>query len=150
MNWKLRWEIKSFHELTNTELYECLKLRQIVFSWEQHCAYIDCDDKDAPAWHLMGFQDRQLAAYCRILPAGVAFDELSIGRIITHPKYRKLGFGKELIEVALQEVHRKFGAQTIRIGAQKWLSGFYRQYGFVEEDICYLEDGIPHVIMRRE
>ncbi len=147
---KLRWEIKSFEQLSNSELYECLKLRQIVFAWEQHCAYIDCDSKDSMAWHVMGKKNDIIVAYSRLIPAGIAFDDVSIGRIITHPKYRSEGYGKELLNVSLKVVEEKFGETPISIGAQKWLSRFYEGFGFVSKEIEYLEDGIPHIVMRRE
>ncbi len=147
---KLNWKIKAFNELQNAELYECLKLRQTVFAWEQHCAYIDCDDKDAMSFHLMGYYHQDLVAYSRIIPAGVAFDNVSIGRIITHPKHRQFGYGKELLEISLQETERLFGKVPITIGAQKWLKRFYESFDFESLNEEYLEDGIPHIIMRRK
>jgi ElaA protein len=122
----------------------------MVFAWEQHCAYIDCDDKDSNAWHLMGYKQETLVAYSRLIPAGVAFDDVSIGRIITHPKYRGEGYGKELVHISIKSVEEKFGRTPISIGAQKWLSRFYESFGFVNQEIEYLEDGIPHIIMRRK
>lgn len=147
---KLNWKIKAFNELTNVELYECLKLRQTVFAWEQHCAYIDCDDKDSMSYHVLGLHKDLLVAYSRIIPAGIAFDEVSIGRIITHPKYRRLGYGKELLSVSLQESERLYGKRPIKIGAQKWLRRFYESFGFESLYVEYLEDGIPHIVMMRK
>jgi ElaA protein len=147
---KLTWQIKSFDALTNIELYRCLKLRQTVFAWEQHCAYIDCDDKDQMSYHLMGYKEGVLVAYSRIIPAGVSFEDISIGRVITHPKARRQGYGKELMQVSLEETERIFGKKPITIGAQKWLQRFYESFGFKSLAIEYLEDGIPHIVMRRE
>mgnify|MGYP005691063037 CR=1 FL=1 len=46
-NIKFSW--KSFHELSNDEIYEILHLRQEVFVVEQNCPYLDADycDQDA-------------------------------------------------------------------------------------------------------
>ena len=38
--------IKSFNELTLTELYEILRLRAEIFVVEQNCVYQDLDKKD--------------------------------------------------------------------------------------------------------
>ncbi|MBO0217164.1 GNAT family N-acetyltransferase, partial [Vibrio sp. Vb2880] len=40
--------------------------------------------------------------------------------------------------------------QTIDIGAQEHLIQFYASHGFKVISECYLEDGIPHVDMRKE
>ncbi len=147
---KLRWEVKSFQELSNLELYECMKLRQMVFSWEQHCAYIDCDDKDVMSYHVCGYLSQRLVAYSRIIPPEVAFADVSIGRISTHPQYRSLGHGKELIKFSIEQTERLFGSVPITIGAQKWLRHFYEKVGFESLGIEYLEDGISHIVMRRK
>jgi len=35
------------------------------------------------------------------------------------------------------------------LDSQTYAAGFYRKYGFVEDGDEYVEDGIPHVPMRR-
>jgi len=42
----LEWQCLSFEELDNTQLYEIMKLRSVVFVVEQDCVYLDLDDKD--------------------------------------------------------------------------------------------------------
>ena len=44
---------KHFSELSTTELYKILKLRQDVFIVEQNCIYADLDDVDLNCFHLM-------------------------------------------------------------------------------------------------
>ena len=84
-------QIKTFEELTNTELYDLLRLRSEVFVVEQNCVFLDLDDKDQACYHLLLHQDGQLAAYVRIVPAGVTFKEVSIGRVVTSPATRGSG-----------------------------------------------------------
>ena len=43
---------------------------------EQNCPYQDMDYKDQKCFHLMVFDGDVLAAYCRLLPAGVSFEEI--------------------------------------------------------------------------
>ena len=42
----IKWSIKPFHDLTITELYNCLQLRTQVFVVEQNCVFQDMDGKD--------------------------------------------------------------------------------------------------------
>lgn len=141
------YTIKHFNELTTHELYALLRLRSEVFVVEQNCPYLDPDNKDQQSHHLLYYVGEQLAAYTRLLPAGLSFDEVSIGRVITSPAYRGTGLGKKLIEASIEGCYKLFGRQPIRIGAQLYLLKFYQSFGFVEQGDVYDEDGIPHVEM---
>lgn len=146
----ITWSYKSFANLTNKELYEILSLRQEVFIVEQNCPYLDCDGKDYKSFHLIGKSDEGvLVAYARIVEQGVSYDEVSIGRVITKPAYRKFGLGKKLMAAALNTVKENYGDVDIRIGAQSYLLNFYNSFGF-ETLEAYMEDGIPHHIMLRK
>ncbi len=145
----LRFELKRFEELTAAELYTVLRLRQEVFVVEQNCAYLDTDGKDLKSYHLLGWLNNELAAYARLLPAGVSYEEPSIGRVITPLKYRRMGFGQVLMAEAVKGIEQLFGAVPVRIGAQAYLKTFYEGYGFVDLNEPYLEDGLPHLIMLR-
>lgn len=139
--------IKHFNELTTQELYEILKLRNEVFVVEQQCIYPDLDNKDQESFHLMFHVDGQLAAYTRLVPAGLSFNEMSIGRVLTSPHHRNLGLGKKLMEASIAGCYEKFGKSDIRIGAQIYLLKFYQSFGFREEGAPYDEDGIEHIEM---
>jgi ElaA protein len=144
----LRWNLVAFSKLTVQELYDLLALRQLVFSVEQKCAYLDCDGKDQESLHLLGSEPSgRLVAYARLVPAGVTFDEPSIGRVVNHPDVRRSGVGKELMREAIARTLGAFGARPIRIGAQLYLKRFYEELGFAVASPTYDEDGIPHVQM---
>ncbi|CAN5465131.1 GNAT family N-acetyltransferase [soil metagenome] len=143
----MNWVVKSFEELSNNELYAILKLRCEVFVVEQNCPYLDEDDKDQNSYHLMGWKDDLLAAYTRLLPAGLAFEEASIGRVVTSPKARGAGIGRELMLQSIKQLYNLFGKVPIRIGAQLYLKNFYASLGFEQVSDMYLEDNIPHVKM---
>lgn len=144
---KTEYIIKPFSELQNEELYQILKLRNEVFIVEQNCVYQDIDDKDHESYHLMCKVDGNLAGYTRLLPAGLSFKEISIGRVITSPKYRGLGLGKKLIEKSIDFCNTQWENSPIRIGAQLYLLKFYQSLGFIEEGEEYDEDGILHIEM---
>jgi ElaA protein len=139
--------LKTFNELTVQQLYQILKLRSAIFVLEQQCLYQDMDDKDQQCHHLMLFEDDQLAAYTRLLPAGLSFDEVSIGRVITNPAFRGKGLARKVMEQSIEACYHLFGKQPIRIGAQLYLKDFYQSLGFAPEGEMYLEDDIPHIEM---
>lgn len=139
--------LKSFHELTVEELYQVLKLRTEVFVVEQNCVFQDMDDKDQKCYHLMMFQDDLLVGYSRLVPAGLSYAEMAIGRVITASSVRGTGLGKKLMELAIDYCQQLLGPGPIRIGAQTYALGFYASLGFVAEGETYDEDGIEHVEM---
>lgn len=140
---------KTFNELSNTELYQLLKLRAEVFVVEQNCLYLDMDDKDYKSFHVLGYDNGKLVACTRLVPIGISYDlEPSIGRVVTHPSVRKSGYGKLLMEYSINETKKRFNSSVIVIGAQLYLDKFYQNLGFVPEGEMYLEDNIPHITMR--
>ncbi|MBS1513373.1 MAG: GNAT family N-acetyltransferase [Bacteroidetes bacterium] len=143
----LHWVLKSFDELTTTELYSILQLRNEVFVVEQNCPYQDADNKDFKSYHLMGWMDDTLAAYTRIIPQGISYAEASIGRVVTKPAFRGTGAGKVLMQRSIAHTLQLFQCTTIRIGAQLYLKKFYEALGFVQCSSEYLEDNIPHIEM---
>lgn len=142
---------RPFAELTAAELYELMRLRQMVFVVEQNCAYLDADGLDLHAYHLWLSDERgTMLASARLLPVGVPYQGyLSIGRVASHPEARGTGAGKQLMEWAINESLRLWGSVAIMIGAQSYLLRFYTSLGFVSTGKEYLEDGIPHTIMVR-
>lgn len=142
------WSCKKMQELTVSELHNIMKLRCEVFVVEQNCVFPDIDGRDPYSLHLCGWLHNQLlVAYCRILPPGVAYTEASIGRVASHPAYRRTGWGRVLMQKAIDHCHAEWGNGPIKIGAQQYLVGFYQSFGF---EICsepYVEDGIMHVEM---
>lgn len=149
----LRWCWSPFDELTPAHLYAALRLRARVFVVEQTCAYLDLDDADQRAHHLLGWLDDDgaplLAAYARVFEPGVKFAEASIGRVITDPRARGYGYGKLLMHEAIERCSALAPASPIRIGAQAHLERFYETFDFRRASKPYDEDGILHIEMLR-
>lgn len=143
----LTHRLKGFQELTNQELYEILKLRSEVFVVEQNCVFQDMDDKDQKCYHVMVYSDDHLVAYSRLVPAGLSYEEVAIGRVITSAKARGKGLGKMVMELSIGYCRKVFGLGAIRIGAQTYALGFYSSLGFAAEGETYDEDGIEHIEM---
>lgn len=143
----MEWTIKKFNELKVDEMYDICRERVNVFVVEQQCPYPELDGLDKQAWHLCLRTADDIAAYLRILPKGTAYKELSLGRIIVNRKYRKQGWGKELVKRGLQFVIEELSEDVVRIQAQAHLQKFYSGFGFKQISEIYLEDGIPHLDM---
>ncbi|WP_410221722.1 GNAT family N-acetyltransferase [Pedobacter sp.] len=144
---ELNWTCKKFEDLTVIELYKILQQRSEVFVVEQNCVYHDIDNKDQFSYHLMGWDKEELVAYTRLVRPGISYQEASIGRVLSHVKYRRYGFGKELMKRSINQIKELFHVKTIRISAQCYLQRFYEELGFAAQGEPYLEDGIPHVEM---
>jgi len=143
------WRSSSFSALKLADWYRISQARLAVFVLEQHCPYQDLDDKDACAEHVTGWVDQQLAAYLRILPPGVSYPEPALGRVLTHPEFRRGGYGRDLMHAGIKRCIALHGEQPIRIGAQQYLERFYQSFGFHTVSPPYDEDGIAHLIMLR-
>ena len=143
----INWYYKAFNELSPLEMYKILRLRSEVFVVEQNCVFLDMDNKDEGSLHFMGFVNDELAAYTRLVPPGYLYEEMSIGRVVTSPKHRSKGLGKELMLRSIDLCFKNFGAGPVKIGAQYYLLKFYTSLGFEIISDIYLEDGIEHVYM---
>ncbi|MBU3744103.1 MAG: GNAT family N-acetyltransferase [Sediminibacterium sp.] len=136
-----------FDSLTPHQLYTIIQLRNAVFVVEQNCVFQDADGKDPYCHHLMIWQEKELAAYARLVPPGIAYEYMSIGRVISSVKMRRKGAGKLLMQEAIQQCRSLFGAGPIQIGAQLYLKDFYGSFGFRAMGEVYLEDNIEHIHM---
>ncbi|MFM1858111.1 MAG: hypothetical protein RLZ05_1171 [Bacteroidota bacterium] len=146
---EIRWTLQQFSELTNSDLYELLKLRSAIFVVEQNCVFPDMDDKDYSSYHLCGWNNEKLVAYTRLLPPGLAYENCSIGRVVTAASVRRQGIGRLLMKKSIEACQHLFNSQDIEIGAQLYLEKFYGSFQFKREGEVYLEDGIDHIHMRR-
>lgn len=149
MAYNLSWEFKRFENLSTEELYQILRLRNQIFVVEQHCNYLDLDNKDQQCEHLMGVKDGKLVAYSRIVPAGLSYEYPSIGRIVVAKEGRGHGYGIELLNVSIQRTRDLYGEVPIQLGGQLYLKKFYESFGFVQVSDVYLEDQIEHIVMTR-
>jgi ElaA protein len=135
----------AFAELTPFEVYGLCRLRVDVFVVEQQCPYPELDGRDLEPTtvHLWFEEDGQILATIRVLDDG---GTRAIGRVATAASARGRGLAARLMEegIALCAGH------PITLGAQAYLEDWYGRFGFVPSGPAYVEDGIPHVPMRRE
>ena len=137
----ITWHIHSWETISKKALYDALTLRSLVFVVEQKCVYQDLDSKDENALHILGYKQNVLVAYARVF---LNTKPVSIGRVVIHPLFRRLGYGKHIMQKSIEQVPTK---TSIHISAQEHLKGFYESLGFSQNGVGYLEDGITHIPM---
>lgn len=146
----LNFQEKTFNQLTVSELYAVMKLRQEIFVVEQNCVYLDADGHDQNAIHVLGEDENgTLAAYIRIFTPGGYYDEAAIGRVVVNADFRGKQLGLKVMQHGISYCKKHFPDSPIKIGAQVYLDKFYRSLGFVPVSEIYLEDGIEHQYMIR-
>jgi ElaA protein len=137
--------VAGFHELGAVTAYRLWQLRGRVFVVEQACAYLDLDGRDLePATRHVWVPgvDAPLA-YLRLLDDGAV---ARIGRVVVAEAHRGRGLG----DLLMDEAHRLAGERVVVLDAQAHLAGWYRRRGYRAVGPQFLDDGIPHVAMRRD
>lgn len=165
--------VATFAGLDTVTLYAILRLRADVFVVEQSCPYQDADGRDLEpdtrhVWLAETGPDRETAApepaaashrigetatvtvgprilgYLRIVEErdGTA----RIGRVCVSRDARRSGVAATLMAAALAEI----GERTAVLDAQSYATKLYADAGFVPAGPEFVEDGIPHIPMRRE
>jgi ElaA protein len=133
-----------FAELAPIELYGLLRLRVDVFVVEQACPYPELDGRDTEpgtvhVWHEL---DGEVVSCIRVLEQD---EDRVIGRVATAQHARGRGLSAQLVAHGI----RLCAGRAVVIGAQAHLEHWYARLGFVRSGPDYVEDGIPHLPMRR-
>lgn len=149
--------IRTFADLSNSDLYEILKARYAVFTQEQGILYLDEDDIDYISTHVFLTRGPKVIAYARLFreKADTTFlyperrfetndDIFCIGRMLTTVRHQ--GFGTRLMHTLLAEARRQ-GARTLRLHAQIPAVPFYERFGFHPLGEPFLEANISHQLM---
>ena len=135
--------------MTGREVHDLLRLRMDVFVVEQACAFAEIDGADPKATHLRVFVGNALAGCLRVFAPSEPVECARIGRVATARAHRGGGLGHRMMVEALRFCAERFAGHAIDLSAQAHLTGFYARHGFTPVSEPYLEDGIPHLDMRR-
>lgn len=141
----ITWQWFQFNELTPTQLYDILQLRELVFTFGQKCNEADMDDIDRTALHFTAYTESTLTAYLRVYQND---EKIKMGRIVVHPYHQGKGLGREMMLRAIPHLQQQFPDKTIEMSAQYYLEKFYQSLGFKTVSDVYMEAGIKHVRMR--
>ncbi|HUV11386.1 MAG TPA: GNAT family N-acetyltransferase [Acidimicrobiia bacterium] len=119
-----------------------MALRVDVFVVEQACAYAELDGRDTePGTRHLWFAATEIRAYLRVLDEG---DTRRIGRVVTAVEARGEGLAARLVDHAVASTRGPWV-----LDAQSHLEAWYSARGFVVAGAGFVEDGIPHIPMRR-
>jgi ElaA protein len=137
-------DVLSFDELDTRTAYAVWQLRADVFVVEQNCVYRDLDGRDDEPGtrHVVLRGGDELLGYLRVLDDG---DHARIGRVVLARAARGRGLADPLMRAALDAI----GDRPVVLDAQSPLAGWYASFGFEVTGEEFLDDGIPHVPMRR-
>jgi len=128
--------------------YLLWQLRESVFVVEQHCPYPELDGRDLePATRHVwvaedGPEGERPVAYLRVLDDG---DVFRVGRVVVAAGDR----GRGLAGVLMARAHELCAGRTVVLDAQSYLAEFYTGLGYEVTGPEFLDDGIPHLPMRR-
>ena len=134
---------RRFDQLTTGQFHDLARLRSEVFVVEQDCVYLDLDGRDIDAEHHWIESGGSIVAAARTLtePDGA----VRIGRVVTSFDARSAGLASSLMAALVE----RYGSADLVLEAQSHLAEWYGRFGFEVVGDEYLEDGIPHVPMRR-
>ena len=147
----MNFEIKKFSELTVDDMYEIAKSRFEVFVCEQEIIEEqDFDDKDKLCHHVMLKEDGRIVAYSRIVPKGIGYENISIGRFLVLNSHRRRGIAQKMMKVALEFIKNNLNENIVVLSAQEYVKEMYSSVGFKVISDVYDEVNIPHVKMKIE
>jgi predicted GNAT family N-acyltransferase len=138
-------EVRLARDEPEVEAAQALRLR--VFSDEQGVARdAELDGLDPEATHIVAIRRGAVVGTCRLrFPRG----RCKLERMVVDSSLRRTGIGVALIEGAEREALRH-GATEVVLHAQRQSEAFYAACGFEAEGETFLEEGIQHVLMRKQ
>lgn len=141
----LKMIVKSFDELTLSELYQIIRGRLAVFVVEQDVPYQDLDGLDQHSRHLfLKVQDR-VVGYLRVIEPGFCGESAHIGRLYVDEDFRGQGLAEQLMHKGIEIGKSMSGA--IDIEAQTYLQHFYERLGFAATSEPFILEARPHISM---
>lgn len=147
----MKFEIKKFNELTVDEMYEIAKSRFEVFVCEQEITEEqDFDDKDKLCHHVMLKENGRVVAYSRIVPRGIGYENISIGRVLVLNRHRRKGIAQNMMKACLEFIKNNLDENVVVLSAQEYVKEMYSSVGFKVISDTYNEVNIPHVKMKIE
>ena len=133
---------------TPADLDAGYKLRRDVFETEQNIPRpLDRDPFDYSADHVVAFDEK---GRCVGTGRVVRMDHRTaqIGRMAVARDERKHGIGAMVLE-ALERMATMRGISELTVNSQLPAEAFYRNRGFSRMSDVFLDQGVPHVVMRK-
>jgi predicted GNAT family N-acyltransferase len=105
----------------------------------------DQDGRDPEATHVVALDGDRVIGTCRLVFRGRT---ARLGRLAVAPGARRRGVGGALLRQAAAAA-RQAGADRIELHAQTYALELYERDGYVSHGGEFIEEGIPHVAMRK-
>jgi predicted GNAT family N-acyltransferase len=123
-------------------------LRRDVFETEQNVPRpLDRDAHDFNADHVVAFDEKgRCVGTGRIVRLDTR--TCQVGRQATAREHRRHGVGAQVLD-ALERMATMRGLAELVVHAQLPAEPFYARRGYVKEGEVFLEEGVPHVLMRK-
>ncbi|RRK11284.1 GNAT family N-acetyltransferase [Lactiplantibacillus garii] len=141
------WSVKTFSELTTTELYAIYELRVKTFVVEQQRVYQEVDDIDLNAVHIFKTVHHKIVAYARVFKEGA---HLSFGRVVVAENLRGHHVGAALMDQILTVARTRFAGLNMQIEAQIQVQNFYKHFGFVPSGAPFIFNHTEHIKMLKD
>ncbi len=126
--------------------HQAEQIRMKVFVEEQgFSAEIEVDEIDKTAFHVVVYDSDKPVGAARFFEE---HDGYHVGRVAVLPEYRGHKVGR-FIMTEIENFARKNGICILMLSAQTRAADFYLKCGFTEYGEVYLEEGCPHIQMRK-
>ncbi|TCN00776.1 putative GNAT family N-acyltransferase [Paenibacillus sp. BK033] len=128
------------------DLQSVYDIRKKVFVDEQGVpAENEYDEFEESSKHVLVLYNNEPVAAGRVrVVDGVA----KLQRICVLASHRKYGLGRAVVE-ALESVAREDGLKEAKLNGQTHAEAFYAKLGYHTVSDVFLEEGIPHVTMKK-
>ncbi|MBM7841033.1 putative GNAT family N-acyltransferase [Alkalihalobacillus xiaoxiensis] len=136
---------------TIIELEQALHLRELVFVHEQHCPleqeFDQYDHLDASCIHILAVSETDQP----IGTGRIRFvdGKAKLERICILESIRKSGVGHSIVTY-LEKIARAQEIKHFYLHGQQQAIPFYQKLGYQPDSDLFMEDNIPHVLMRKE
>lgn len=105
------------------------------------------DDIDETAAHIVLFDGSHPVGVCRIF-TDPGSGRVMIGRVAVRKAFRGRGLGADIIKAA-EKYAAESGVNEIWIHSQEQAAGFYSALGYKDTGIHDVEEGCPHILMKK-
>lgn len=125
---------------------EAKKIRREVFVKEQGF-YDEYDEFDDIAKHMVMYSNEEPISTCRIYYNSEK-ESYIIGRVAVLKEWRGKNIGRRILNAA-EEYIRENGGKSVMLSGQVRVAGFYEKLGYIKQGETYLDEGCPHIWMKK-
>ncbi|MDF9761972.1 putative GNAT family N-acyltransferase [Peribacillus simplex] len=135
---------------TENDLKIAFHIRKEVFVEEQgfqlESEFDEFDTLNALSEHILVYYNEQPVGTGRLrIVDGLG----KLERICILEPYRKFGLGKIIIKT-LEEIAKEMELPLVKLHGQTQAEGFYKKLGYQTSSDVFMEDGGPHLLMKKE